>query len=47
MPSRFRLVLSPAATRHNAVTKCWGAFVKTPYCGQGKTISEIQNAEGL
>lgn len=28
MPSRFRLVLSLVATRHDAVTKCWGTFVK-------------------
>ena len=28
MPSRFRLILSLVATGHDAVTRCWGTFVK-------------------
>ena len=35
----FWLVLSLVATWHDAVTKCWGTFAKTHYCGQVKTIS--------
>ena len=41
MPSRFQSVLSLVATGHDAVTKCWGTFVKTPCRGQLKTISTI------
>ena len=41
MPSRFRLILSLVATRYDAVTKCWGAFVKNSLFGQRKTISTI------
>ena len=42
----FWLALSLVATWHDAVTKCWGTFVKTPCYGHWKTISTIVTKVG-